>query len=108
MKTSEGVVELSANARKFEQRVFELEAETRAGRVWQHVREAEYIAHSGLASKQKVVPLIAMQTSESDDGLIREWTPPDHPSLHHIGYAVMWFILALMAGLYGWFLWKRN
>ena len=58
--------------------------------------------------EQKVVPLIAMQTSESDDGLIREWTPPDHPSLHHIGYAVMWFILALMAGLYGWFLWKRN
>ena len=74
----------------------------------QHVREADYIANGGLASKQKVVPLIAMQTSESDDGLIREWTPPDHPSLHHIGYAVMWFILALMAGLYGWFLWKRN
>jgi surfeit locus 1 family protein len=108
VKSPNGTVELAGNARKFEQRVFELEAETRSGRVWQHVREADYIANSGLSSTQKVVPLIALQTSASDDGLIREWTQPDHPSLHHIGYAVMWFIFALMAGFYGWFLWKRS
>lgn len=108
VRTSSGIVDVTADARKFEQRVFELEAETRAGRVWQHVREADYMANSGLGNKQKVVPLIALQTSDSDDGLIREWTAPDHPSLHHIGYAVMWFIFALLAGFYGWFLWKRN
>ena len=101
-------IELSGLLRRFEQRVFELKAEAPAGRVWQHVREEEYRSKSGLGSEVTLLPLILLQTSESNDGLAREWTTPEHPSMHHIGYAVMWLIFSIMAAAYGWMLWKRN
>ena len=76
-------------------------------RVWQHVREDDYTRNSGLNAELTVLPLMLLQTSATDDGLVREWTSPAHPALHHIGYALMWFIFSIMAGVYGWMLWKR-
>lgn len=101
-------IEISGVLRNFEQRVFELKAEGPAGRVWQHVREEEYRNKSGLDARLTVLPLMLLQTSESNDGLAREWTAPEHPALHHIGYAVMWLIFSIMAAVYGWMLWKRK
>ncbi len=101
-------VELTGIARRFEQRVFELKTETSPGRVWQHVREEDYRKHSGLSPDLKLLPFILLQTSSADDGLVRDWVPPNNPSLHHIGYAVMWFIFALMAIFYGLKVWKRK
>ena len=99
---------LTGSARRFEQRVFELAQEAAPGRVWQHVQEDAYRKNSGLSANLKVLPLMLLQTSAADDGLVREWTSPDHPALHHIGYALMWFIFSVMAALYGWMLWKRQ
>ena len=106
--TSDTQIELSGSLRHFEQRVFELKAEPPAGRVWQHVREDEYRKHSGLSAELNVLPLMLLQTSVADDGLVREWTSPEHPAMHHIGYALMWLIFSIMAAAYGWMLWKRN
>lgn len=108
VNSSNAIVDLNGSLRGFERRVFELKAEGPAGRVWQHVREAEYRENSGLSSDLNLLPLIVLQTSESNDGLAREWVTPDHPSLHHIGYAAMWLIFSIMAVVYGWMLWKRK
>ena len=99
---------LTGRARRFEQRVFELAHEAAPGRVWQHVQKDAYRRNSGLSANLKVLPLMLLQTSVTDDGLAREWTSPDYPALHHIGYALMWFIFSIMAALYGWMLWKRQ
>ena len=108
VSTTEATIELSGLLRGFERRVFELKAEGPAGRVWQHVREAEYRNSSGLSSEFALIPLILLQTNQSNDGLAREWSAPDHPALHHIGYAVMWLIFTIMAAFYGWMVWKRK
>lgn len=106
--TTDTTLELGGVLRHFEQRVFELKAEPPSGRVWQHVREDDYTRDSGLNAELKVLPLMLLQTSATDDGLAREWTSPVHPALHHIGYALMWFIFSIMAGVYGWMLWKHQ
>ena len=106
--TADAPLALSGTLRRFEQRVFELRAEPPAGRVWQHVREEEYKNNSGLSAELNVLPLMLLQTSAADDGLAREWISPEHPAMHHIGYALMWLIFSIMAAAYGWMLWKRN
>ena len=106
--TSAEMHAISGRAGRFEQRVFELAQEAAPGRVWQHVQEDAYRKNSGLSENLKVLPLLLLQTSAADDGLVREWTSPDHPALRHFGYALMWFIFSLMAALYGWVLWKRQ
>ena len=108
VKSVDTTIELTGLLRGFERRVFELKAEGPAGRVWQHVREDEYRKNSGLGSELDLLPLILLQTSQTNDGLAREWTAPDHPALHHLGYAVMWLIFTIMAAVYGWMLWKRK
>lgn len=108
VKTVETTIELDGVLRPFEQRVFELKSDGPAGRVWQHVREDEYRNKSGLDARLIVLPLMLIQTSESTDGLAREWTAPEHPALHHIGYAVMWLLFSVMAVIYGWMLWTRK
>jgi surfeit locus 1 family protein len=106
--TSDAPLELSGSLRKFEQRVFELKTEPPAGRVWQHIREDEYRKNSGLSAELSLLPLMLLQTSAADDGLVREWNNPEHPALHHFGYALMWLIFSIMAAVYGWMLWKRQ
>lgn len=100
--TPTGLIDLAGQARPFEQRVFELASESAPGRVWQHVTEERYRAHAHLAADLAIAPLMLLQQSAAADGLIREWDEPAHPALHHLGYAAMWFVFALMAAGYGW------
>lgn len=100
--TEAGVVELTGQARPFEQRVFELAPETAPGPVWQHVTEERYRAGAGLAAGSSIAPFLVLQHSPAEDGLVREWEEPQHPALHHLGYAGMWLVFALLALGYGW------
>jgi surfeit locus 1 family protein len=101
--TETGVVQLTGQARPFEQRVFELAPEAASpGPVWQHVTEPRYRAGSGLAANLSVAPFLVLQQSPAADGLAREWEEPQHPALHHLGYAGMWLVFALLAVGYGW------
>lgn len=106
--TPAGVVQLAGQARPFEQRVFELAPEVSPGRVWQHVTEERYRAHAQLPQASTIAPFMLLQQSTASDGLVREWDEPAHPALHHLGYAGMWFVFALMAAGYGWLSRSRN
>lgn len=100
--TAPGLVQLTGQARPFPQRVFELAPDVSPGRVWQHVTEERYRARSGLAATDRIAPFLLLQLSPSEDGLAREWEEPQHPALHHLGYAAMWLVFALLAIGYGW------
>lgn len=107
LPAADGLVQLSGQAREFERHIFELAPEVNPGRVWQHATLERYRAHANLAPGLKIVPLMLLQTSDGPDTLAREWEAPAHPAVHHWGYALMWFIFALMAMGYGWLAWRR-
>jgi surfeit locus 1 family protein len=100
--TEAGVAQLTGQARPFEQRVFELAPEASPGPVWQHVTEDRYRSGAGLAATLNIAPFLVLQQSPAADGLVREWEEPQHPALHHLGYAGMWLVFALLAVGYGW------
>lgn len=70
--------------------IFELDANTVEGVVWQNLVLARYAKWSGL----KLQPFVLQQTSEAADGLVRVWTRPDTGADKHRGYAFQWYALA--------------
>lgn len=102
-----GRIEISGIARNFESKFFEFRDAAPVGAVWQHIGEADYRQRSGLDA----LPVIVLQSSPADDGLIRDWSQmrgPENPARRHYGYAIMWAIFALMAAGYGLLAWKRS
>lgn len=99
-----GEIEVSGVTRSFELRPFELRETRPQGAVWQHVREGDFRQLTGLDA----LPVMLLQTSVSDDGLIREWGSPENPAIRHYGYAAMWLVFALMAIGYGLLVWRKQ
>jgi len=104
VQTASGEIEISGVTRSFETQIFELKETLPQGTVWQHVREADFRRHTGLDA----LPVLLLQTSADDDGLIRDWVSPESPASRHYGYAAMWLIFALMAAAYGLFAWRKK
>lgn len=77
-------------------RYVELSQEVTSGRVWQNLDIGRYREASGLDLHEIVV----QQTSVQDDGLVREWSPPDYGRNTHLAYAVQWFALAAAIAIY--------
>jgi cytochrome oxidase assembly protein ShyY1 len=76
-----------------------LSAQVTTGRVWQNLTLERYRDAVPIA----IQPFVIQQESEGapDDGLIREWEPPDVGLAKHYGYAFQWFALsALILVLY--------
>ncbi len=71
-------------------RIFELDAKTEEGIVWQNLVLARYAKWSGL----KLQPIVLQQTSDAADGLVRAWRRPDTGVNMHRGYAFQWYALA--------------
>jgi surfeit locus 1 family protein len=44
-------------------------------------------------------PFVIQQSSESPDGLVREWARPDAGAEKHFAYSMQWYSLALLAGV---------
>ncbi|MCB1959934.1 MAG: SURF1 family protein [Rhodocyclaceae bacterium] len=104
LPTSTAEVDIEGRLRRPEARPYTLAAQAGEGRLWQYLDIAAYRAWSGLP----VVDVVVEQSSASDDGMVRDWPPPDLGVDRHRGYAVQWFgLAALAAGLCGWFGWKR-
>lgn len=59
-------------------------------RVWQNLDFERYAKLSGLS----LHPILLLQTSETGDGLHREWPRPDAGVDVHVGYAFQWYSLA--------------
>jgi surfeit locus 1 family protein len=74
---------------------FELRRVPSAGAVWQNLDPARYAAATGL----RVLPVVIEVTAAPvpDDGLIREWRPPDFGAQRHQVYMVQWYAFAAVA-----------
>lgn len=70
--------------------IFELDANTEEGVVWQNLVLARYAKWSGL----KLQPIVLQQYSNAADGLVRAWARPDTGADKHRGYAFQWYALA--------------
>jgi surfeit locus 1 family protein len=71
-------------------RVVELSAQVTEGRIWQNLMVERYRR----AMPISIQPFVILQNSALDDGLVREWDPPDFGIERHYGYAFQWFGLA--------------
>lgn len=68
-------------------------------RIWQHLKIEAFAQWSGLP----LYPLIVRQWSETDDLLMRDWTPPGRGEDKHRAYAFQWFAMSGVTALL-WFL----
>jgi surfeit locus 1 family protein len=66
------------------------------GAIVQNVGIPEFAAASGVS----LVPLALEQTSDTGDGLVRDWPQPSAGIEKHLGYAFQWFALAATAILF--------
>ena len=72
------------------QRILELSKDVIEGQVWQNLTIDRYRKAMPIA----VQPFVIQQESALDDGLVRDWPPPDFGIERHYGYAFQWFALA--------------
>jgi surfeit locus 1 family protein len=98
MQTMEGILVPAQS------RFLELSANSDQGPVWQNLDWKRYRAWY----RPDLPDVLLLQTSPSNDGLIRDWPRPDLGIARHLGYAVQWFSMtAAIVVLYLYFgLWK--
>jgi surfeit locus 1 family protein len=88
--TPSGVVTVVGLAAVPSKRFLELSTRVAEGNVWQNLVLERYRAAVPIA----IQPVVIQQENDFDDGLKREWTPPDLGINTHYGYAFQWFALA--------------
>lgn len=91
VKTPEEAVVVTGLAVTPSKRFLELSDRVAEGKVWQNLTLERYRDAFPIA----VQPIVIQQESPLDDGLTREWDPPDFGVSKHYGYAFQWLALAL-------------
>jgi surfeit locus 1 family protein len=91
VKTPAGTVEITGLAVTPSRRFLELSAGAAEGKVWQNLTLERYRQ----AVPISLQPFVIQQESPLEDGLAREWDPPDLGVNKHYGYAFQWLALAL-------------
>jgi surfeit locus 1 family protein len=91
IRTPEATVEVTGLAVIPGRRFLELAAGSTQGRVWQNLTLERYRK----AVPIPLQPFVIQQVSPLDDGLAREWEPPDLGVNTHYGYAFQWLALAM-------------
>ena len=87
-----GTVSLEGRLNVPPARYLELSSARAPGPVWENLDIARIAAASGLP----LMPYILEQTSESHDGLVRDWPAPDFGVEQHRSYMVQWYSLGLL------------
>lgn len=90
VRTPVGTIEVTGLAVVPSRRFLELSATSTAGRVWQNLTIARYRE----AHPLPLQPVLIQQESPLEDGLVREWDPPNLGVDKHYGYAFQWLALA--------------
>jgi surfeit locus 1 family protein len=90
VRTPEAPVDVAGLATTPTRRFLELGSGTTEGRVWQNLTLERY----GKAFPIALQPVVIQQESPLDDGLVREWDPPNLGVDKHYGYAFQWFAMA--------------
>ncbi|MFY9315130.1 MAG: SURF1 family protein [Burkholderiales bacterium] len=93
VRTPGGEVSLQGARLDHFPRALETAATRREGKVWQNVSVEDFAAWSGLALE----PTVIVQHSALDDGLVRDWPPPDAGVEKHESYALQWYSLAALS-----------
>lgn len=70
----------------------ELGPEATSGPVWQNLDPSRFAAATGVA----VLPAVVEQTTAPDDGLVRDWPPPDFGIDKHWIYMLQWYAFAAL------------
>lgn len=86
----QGVVRLTGLAVDPASRYVELDARTTHGRLWQNLDFARFASQY----PTPLQPVLLLQTSDTGDGLVREWPRPDAGVDMHTSYAFQWYSLA--------------
>ena len=90
VRTPEGNVEITGLATTPSRRFLELSDQVTEGKVWQNLTLERY----GKAFPLALQPVVVQQESPLEDGLVREWDPPNLGVDMHYGYAFQWAALA--------------
>jgi surfeit locus 1 family protein len=90
VKVVPGVVSLQGIAMDTKTRYFEFKGAEPQGRLWENLDFERYQAVFG----KPLQPILIEQTTDTGDGLVREWPRPDTGVGTHISYAIQWFGLA--------------
>jgi len=90
VKTPEDDVEIRGVVALPSKRFVELSTKIAEGNVWQNLVIERYRQ----AVPIRIHPLVILQESAADDGLAREWQPPDAGANQNFAYAVQWFAMA--------------
>jgi surfeit locus 1 family protein len=96
VRTPAAEVTLEGTAVLPSQRVLELSNQVTEGRIWQNLTLDRYRD----AVPIPIQPFVIRQESALDDGLVREWAPPDFGIEKHYGYAFQWFGLAATIAIF--------
>jgi surfeit locus 1 family protein len=91
VRTPDTAVEIAGLAVTPSRRFLELASGTAQGRVWQNLTLERYRQAFLIA----IQPVVIDQESPLDDGLLREWDPPNLGVDRHYGYAFQWSALAV-------------
>lgn len=89
--TPAGTVEVTGLAMVPSRRFLELSTRIAEGKVWQNLTLERYRK----AVPITLQPIVIEQQSPLDDGLVRDWPPPDLGVNTHYAYAVQWFAMAI-------------
>jgi surfeit locus 1 family protein len=87
--TPEGPVEITGVAVTPSRRFLELSSRVTEGRIWENLTLERYRD----AVPIPLQPVVIQQESALDDGLVREWDPPDLGVNRHYGYAFQWLAI---------------
>ncbi len=91
VRTPEGTIEITGLAVTPSKRFLELSTQVADGNVWQNLTLERYRQAVPIALQ----PVVIQQESALEDGLVREWDPPDLGISKHYGYAFQWLALAV-------------
>jgi surfeit locus 1 family protein len=99
LPSAAGQVRLSGRLARGPARLYQF-ADAQPGPIRQNLDLSAYARETGLALR----PLMLLQTSAADDGLLRDWPEPTVDVHKNYGYAFQWFALcALILFLHVWF-----
>jgi surfeit locus 1 family protein len=98
LKTPSGSIALEGVVRAGPGHLMQLgqQAPVQAGAILQNLEVADLAA----ASKLRLQPFIVEQSTDTGDGLVRDWPQPSLGIEMHRGYAFQWYALSAMAVLF--------
>ncbi len=85
-----GTIVLRGIAVDTKSRYFEFGSAEPLGKLWQNLNFEKYKQTFG----KSLQPILIEQTSDTGDGLVRDWPRPDVGVGTHVSYAIQWFGLA--------------